>query len=165
MFLYCDLVQNETLVGTQTALLRSFPPDSLSSTNQYRREVSHRSFSNLQWKRIYKSQFQSITLTLANEMGQRLPFLSFGRTSITLALRPKPPWTVLRRRSDYQRGCNTTLTKIGSHLIVIQKTISELNSCSKKFLFQTQRKSPTSPHHHHHHPCISIPSVMLNLKV
>ena len=88
MFLYCDLVQNDTLGDTQTALLRSIPLDSLSSTNQYIREVNHRSFSNLQWKTIYKSQFQSITLTLANEMGQRMPFLSCGRTSITLA--PKP---------------------------------------------------------------------------
>ena len=90
MFLYCDLVQNETLGDTQTSLLRSIPLDRLSSANQYRREVNHRSFSNLQWKRFYKSQFQPITLTLANEMGQRMPFLTCGRTSITLALRPKP---------------------------------------------------------------------------
>ena len=89
MFLYCDLVQNETLGDTQTALLRSIPLESLFSTKR-RREVNHRSFSNLQWKPIYKSQFQSITLTLANEMGQQMPFLSCGRTSIALALRPKP---------------------------------------------------------------------------
>ena len=90
MFLYCDLVQNETLGDTQTAFLRSIPLDSFSSTNQIRREVNHRSFSNLQSKRIYKSQFQSIILTLANEIGQRMPFLSCGRTSINLAYRPKP---------------------------------------------------------------------------
>ena len=91
MFLYCDLVQNEILGDTQTALLRSIPLESLSWTDhRERKEVNHRSFSNLQWKRIYKSEFQSITLTLANEMGQRMPFLSCGRTSITLALRTKP---------------------------------------------------------------------------
>ena len=89
MFLYCDLVQNETLGDRHTALLRSIPLESLFSTKR-RREVNHRSFSNLQWKRIYKSQFQSITLTLANELGQQMPFLSCGRTSITLALTPKP---------------------------------------------------------------------------
>lgn len=91
MFLYCDLVQNETLGDVQTALLRSIPLDSLSNSSQeQRREVNHRSFANLQWKRVYKSQFQSITLTLANEIGQKIPFLSCGRTIITLALRPKP---------------------------------------------------------------------------
>ena len=50
IFLYCDLVQNETLGDAQTALLRSIPLNSLSSTNQFSREVNHRSFSNLQWK-------------------------------------------------------------------------------------------------------------------
>ena len=48
MFLYCNLFQNETLDDAQTALLRSNPLDSLSSTNQYRRGVIHRSFSKLQ---------------------------------------------------------------------------------------------------------------------
>ena len=86
---YCDLVQNETLGDTQTVLLRSIRIECLFSTKR-KREVNHRSFSNLHWKRMQKSQFQSITLTLANEMGQQVAFLSCGRTSITFALRPKP---------------------------------------------------------------------------
>ena len=45
MFLYCDLVQNEILGDTQTALLRSIPLESLSCTDQReRKEVNHRSF-------------------------------------------------------------------------------------------------------------------------
>ena len=91
VFLYCDLVQNEILRDSQTALLRSIPLESLSWTDQrQRKEVNHTSFSNLQLKWIYKSQFLAITLTLANELGQRMPFLSCGRTSITLALRRRP---------------------------------------------------------------------------
>ena len=91
MFLYCDLVENDIFGDTQTVWLRSIPLESLSLTgNRQRKEVNHRSFSNLQWKRIYKTQFHPTTLTLANEMGQRMPFLSCGRTSITLALRTKP---------------------------------------------------------------------------
>ena len=91
MFLCCDLVQNEILGDTQFALLLSNLLERLPWTDQrQRKEVNQRSFSNLQWKRIYKSQFQSITLTLDNEMGQRMPFLSCGHTSITLALRTKP---------------------------------------------------------------------------
>ena len=90
MFLFCDLVQTEILGDTQTALLRSIPLEGFSCTdNRERKEVDHRSFSNLLWKRIYESEFQSLTLTLANEMGQSMPFLSCGRTIITLALRTK----------------------------------------------------------------------------
>ena len=90
MFSFCDLVQTEILGDTQSALLRSIPLESVSWTDQrQRKEVNHRSFSNLHWKRRYKSQFQSITVTPANEIGQKLPFLSCGGTSITLALRTK----------------------------------------------------------------------------
>ena len=89
MFLYCDLVQNETLGDTQTALLRSIPLKSMTLAHTMG-EVNHKSFTNLQWKRIVKPQFQSISLTLANEMGQKMPFLSCGRTNITLAFRPAP---------------------------------------------------------------------------
>ena len=79
--------------GWQTAFLRSIPLESLLSMDQRRRkEVNQMSFSNLQWKQLYNSQSQSITLTLANEMGEMMPFLSCGRTSITLALRTKPCW-------------------------------------------------------------------------
>ena len=88
-FLYCDLVQNETLGDTQTALLRSIPLKGIALA-QTMCEVNHKSFTNLQWKRIIKPQFQSICLTLANEMGQKMPFLSCGRTNITLAFRPVP---------------------------------------------------------------------------
>ena len=89
MFLYCDLVQNEMLGDTQTALLRPIPLKSMTLAHTMG-EVNHKSFTNLQWKRIVKPQFQSISLTLANEMGQKMPFLSCGRTNITLAFRPAP---------------------------------------------------------------------------
>ena len=59
ILLYCDLVQNEILGDTQTALLRSISLENLSWTDQRKRKkVNHRSFSNLQWKRTYISQFQ-----------------------------------------------------------------------------------------------------------
>ena len=90
MFLYCDLVQNQTLGDKQTALLRSIPVKSLVLA-QTLGEMNHKSFTNLQWKRVIKSQFQSINVTLANEMGQKIPFLSCGRTNVTLAFRPTPP--------------------------------------------------------------------------
>ena len=89
MFLYCDLVQNQTLGDKQTALLRSIPVKSLALA-QTLGEMNHKSFTNLQWKRVKKPQFQSINVTLANEMGQKVPFLRCGRTNVTLAFRPTP---------------------------------------------------------------------------
>lgn len=89
MFLYCDLVQNQTLGDKQTALLRSIPLKSVTLAHALG-EMNHKSFNNLQWKRVIKPQFQSISITLANEMGQRMPFLSCGRTNVTLAFRPTP---------------------------------------------------------------------------
>ena len=89
MFLYCDLVQNQTLGDKQTALLRSVPLKSVTMV-QTLGEMNHKSFTNLQWKRVIKPQFQSINVFLANEMGQKMPFLSCGRTNVTLAFRPAP---------------------------------------------------------------------------
>ena len=139
MFLYCDLVQNEILGDTQTALLRSIPLERFSWTDhRERKEVNHRSFSNLQWKRIYKSQFQSITLTLANEMGKRMPFLSCGRTSITLALRTKPCWRErLTERQPSRRRLIILLPSSPRHLTISHGT---------KQLYQ--------PFNHHYHKSV-----------
>ena len=72
MFLFCDLVQNETLGDTQTALMRFISLKSMTLAHTMG-EVNHKSFTTLQWKRIAKPQFQSISLTLANEMCQKMP--------------------------------------------------------------------------------------------
>ena len=82
MFLYCDVVQNQTLGDKPTALLRSIPVKSLALA-QTLGEINHKCFNNLQWKRVIKPQFQSINVTLTNEMGQKVPFM-------TLAFRPAP---------------------------------------------------------------------------
>lgn len=76
MFLYCDLVHNEILGDTQSALLRAIP---LSSS-----KANHRSFSKLQWRRLIKCTIQSITISLRSETGSFIPFLSRGRTNLTL---------------------------------------------------------------------------------
>ena len=89
MFLYCDLVQNQTLSDKPTALLRSIPYKSLSLA-QTLGEMNYKSSTNLQWKRVIKPLFQSINVTLANEMGQKKSFLSCGRTYVTLAFRTTP---------------------------------------------------------------------------
>ena len=92
IFLYCDLVQNEILGDTQTALLRAIPLD--DDYYKHRREEgtptkqqNYKTFSKLQWRRIVKSTVESITVSLRNESGQLVPFLSRGRTNLTLNFR------------------------------------------------------------------------------
>ena len=69
--------------------MRSIPVKNLALA-QTLGEMNHKRFINLQWKRVVKPQFQSINVTLANEMGQKVPFLSCGRINVTLAFRPTP---------------------------------------------------------------------------
>ena len=83
IFLYCDLVQNENLWDTQTALLRAIP----LQIDQPGQHLNYQTFTNLQWQRIVKSSIESITVLLRSESGQLMPFLSQGRTNITLPFR------------------------------------------------------------------------------
>ena len=78
MFIYCDLVQNEILGDTQTALLRAVPPGD---------NKSQRAFTGIQWRRVIKSSFHSFTIALRNEAGGLIPFLSRRRTNLTLQFR------------------------------------------------------------------------------
>ena len=74
MFLSCDFVHNGTLSDTQSALLGSIPLSSTSTSN------NQRTFSKLQWRRLFNCSIQSITISLRNETGDLIPFLSRERT-------------------------------------------------------------------------------------
>ena len=80
MFVYCDFLRNETLGDTQTALLRAVP----IGDNKRQRK-----FTRIQWRRMIKSSIHSLTIALRNEAGGLIPFLSRGRTNLTLQLTTK----------------------------------------------------------------------------
>ena len=86
IFLYCDVVQNEILGDTQTALLR-IPLSNFLSEHPRQQYLNYQTFTNLQWRRIVKSSIESIPISLRSESGHLLPFLSRGRTNITLQFR------------------------------------------------------------------------------
>ena len=88
IFLYCDLVQNEILGDSRTALLRAIPLTERSTTGNHQQQ-NYRTFNNLQWRRIVKSSIESISVSLRNETGQLVPFLSRGRTNLTLHFRQR----------------------------------------------------------------------------
>ena len=62
-FLYCDLVQNEILGDTQSALLRAIPLNE-RQTGGSQQQQNDRTFGNLQWRRIVKSSIESISVSL-----------------------------------------------------------------------------------------------------
>ena len=79
MFVYCNLVQNEILGDTQTAL-RAVP---LGDNKR------QRTFTRIQWRGVIKSSIHSLTIALRNEAGGLIPFLSRGRTNLTLQFRQR----------------------------------------------------------------------------
>ena len=89
IFLYCDLVQNEIVGDTQAALLRAIPLNEPKKHGVYARQQNYQTFSNLQWRRVGKTSIESITISLRNESGQLIPFLSRGRTNLTLHFRKR----------------------------------------------------------------------------
>ena len=80
MFVYCDLVQNEILGDTQTALLRAVP---------FADNKRQRTFNRIQWRRVIKSSIHSLTIALRIEAGGLIRFLSRGRTNLTLQFRQR----------------------------------------------------------------------------
>ena len=82
IFLYCDLVRNEILGDSRTALLRAVPLTERSTTGKHQQQ-NYRTFDNLQWR------IESVSVSLRNETGQLVPFLSRGRTNLTLHFRQR----------------------------------------------------------------------------
>ena len=96
MFVFCDLIQSEVLGDSLTSLLRTIVLDgfggcvhsgSTNSTSHSASVVQYRAFSKLQWKNVVKSSIQSIAISLMDETGNLMPFLSIGRTCLTLKFR------------------------------------------------------------------------------
>ena len=84
IFVYCDLIQDQILGNKLTSLFRTIAlPNNSTQKTQYA-SICHQSFSNLQWKNVVKSSFHSINITIRDETGQLMPFLSIGRSWLTL---------------------------------------------------------------------------------
>lgn len=93
LFIYCDLVQNEYLGDTQSPLLRAIPLPTTTSNHNTTTASSpieslsnnnYAVFSKLQWKHVVKPTFNSISVSLRDEIGTLMPFMGVGRTNLTL---------------------------------------------------------------------------------
>ena len=88
IFVNSDLVQNEILGDSRTALLRAISLTEKLATG-IQQQQNYRTFGNLQWRRVVKSSIESISVALWNETGQLVPFLSRDRTNLTLHFRQR----------------------------------------------------------------------------
>lgn len=89
---YVDLIEHGIIGDVKAPILRSFPlqtkmkstdkSDSLSVNID--RLMQFRQFPQLQYKRVMKNSFQSIHVTLRDQRGRIVPFVSTGVTRLTL---------------------------------------------------------------------------------
>ena len=80
IFVYCDLIQDEIPGNKLTSLLRTIALPNNSTQKTQSAVICHQSFSNLQWKNVVNSSFQSTNITTRDETRQLMSFLSISQT-------------------------------------------------------------------------------------
>ena len=87
---YSDLIENNIVADTKAPLLRCFPFISklrggdIITTGQY---MNYQTFSNLQFRPLFRNSFHSIHIDLRNTSGKKIPFVSVGITQLFLMFR------------------------------------------------------------------------------
>ena len=90
LMIYSDILEYNFVGDIKAALLRYIPFISkvkngdIISTGQY---MNYHNFPNLQFKRILKNPFQSITLKLRDSYGEKVPFNTVGVTRAVIMFR------------------------------------------------------------------------------
>ena len=88
--IYADIVEYNIVGDKKAPLLRCFPfisklkSDDIITTGQY---MNYQTFSNLQFGRLLKNSFHSIYIGLRDTSGEKIPFVSVGRTRLVLMFR------------------------------------------------------------------------------
>ena len=88
--IYTDILEYNNFRDTKTPLLRCFPFNysqlkfgDILTTGQY---MNYQLFSNLQF-RLLKISFHSIHIDLRDNSGEKIPFVSVGKTRLVLMFR------------------------------------------------------------------------------
>ena len=90
LMIYSDIIEYNIVGDTKTPLLRCIPFISkvkngdIISTGQY---INYQSFTNLQFRKLFKNSFHSIEIELRDTTGEKIPFVSIGFTRVVLLLR------------------------------------------------------------------------------
>ena len=90
LMIYTDIVEYNTVGDTKAALLRCFlfisklKSGDMITTGQY---MNYQTFSNLQLRRLFKNLFHSIHIDLRDTSGEKISFVSVGKTRLFLRFR------------------------------------------------------------------------------
>lgn len=88
-FVYCNMIEQQNIAGTKAPILRvidtkrKLKDGSLSVTST----TTHRSFRELQFKKLVLSSVREIFIELVSVTGEYVPFLGTGRVVLTLKFR------------------------------------------------------------------------------
>ena len=88
--LYTDIVKYNIVGDTKAPLLRCFPfisklkSGDIKTTGHY---MNYQTFSNLQFRRLLKSSFQSIHIDLRDTSVEKISFVSVGITRLVIMFR------------------------------------------------------------------------------
>ena len=82
--IYTDLIEYSTVSDTKAPLLRCFPVAKLKAgdiiaTGRYR---NYKTFTNLQFRLLFKNSFDSFHIDLGDKSGEKTPFVSVGFTCL-----------------------------------------------------------------------------------
>ena len=87
LMIYTDIVEYIIVGDTKAPLLRCFPfisklkSGDIISTAQY---MNYHAYNNLQFRRLLKNSFHSIHIDLRGTSGEKIPFVSVGKTRLVL---------------------------------------------------------------------------------
>ena len=90
LMIYSDLVEYSIVGDTKAPLIRCLPFISklkggdIITTGQY---INYQTFSNLQFRPLFKNSFHSIHIDLRDTSGEKIPFLSVGITRLVFMFR------------------------------------------------------------------------------
>ena len=90
LMIYTDFIEYNFVGDTKAPLLRCFPfisnlkSEDIITTGQY---MNYQTFSNLQFRRLLKDSVHSIHTDLRDTSGEKIPFVSVGKTRLVLMLR------------------------------------------------------------------------------
>ena len=90
LMIYTDLIEYNIVGDTKAPLLRCFPfisklkAGEIITTGEY---MNYQTFSNLQFRLLLKNSFHSIQIDLRDTIGEKIPFVSVGITSLVLMFR------------------------------------------------------------------------------
>ena len=90
LMIYSDLVEYSIVGDTKAPLLRCCPflskpkGGDIITTGQY---MNYQTFSNLQFRPLFKNSFHSIHIDLRDRSGEKIPFVSVGITRLVLMFR------------------------------------------------------------------------------